>query len=326
MTPLLAICSRARHRSIAVQAALRRQHGWDLERPAAITDVRTSGRWQAIPALRRLAQATPPPASLVTALDWLGRIAPCWSGETVADLLQRGLLQCPMHPAGVLSLADLYGLPVPVELVVHDGRAALWPLATRRARCQALAELVRSANGLGLSPLDLAALADRHGVLAREVTFAAAVDERLGVADGRVDDESSGLARHVGRTLVVASDGLTLDSLSGGVGIAWRFDGRPVPTTTQLQLWADAQDWLERHDDRVRLAGSLSERRCLLTASKSDEVLAAALRSVGGQPLQHAVLVSALVDCGYSRTTAIYAIATAPILKRTRYGFYVLRT
>jgi hypothetical protein len=300
-----------------VQAAFRRQHGWGLQPPAPIKDVRTSGRWQAIPALRRLTAATLPPPSLVAALDRLVQLAPCWSDEAAADLLHCGLLAAPIHPAGVLSLARLYGHPIPVELIRHGDRSALWPLGTREARQGALGELRLQASTAGFTRTDLNGLATQHGIPLRELTFALEVDERLGRYGDciwRVNDESSSLARHVGRMLVTAQAGLPLDSLVAGFTITWRFDRRPIPTAEELGRWSGNQEWLTQGGERVRLAGPLSARRRRLVACHSDRILEVALRAAPDQTLKHSALVAALLDHGYKRSTAIYAIATAPIL------------
>lgn len=295
------------------QADLRRQQGWGTRAPEPIPEVRSHGRWTATPALTRLTRATAPPLSLLAALALLEQLAPCRSGDAAAALVTAGLVDTPLHPGGVLSLARWYGQPTRLRLEQsHGSTHVVGPVSPATAtRLHRLLSAVSRAGHLDLTTTFAGADAGER----RALGYAVGRDPRLcrqGDHVVRHDDRGSGLSMLCVRMLVAAPRALSQSELHDGLRRHWRFRQRYIPCTGVLAAWLGAQPWLDIAGDVVALNGPLTDRQAWLAGSAGTAQLTAVVAD--GSTATWQQLVMALTAAGMRPEAAKIAAHTSPVL------------
>jgi hypothetical protein len=301
------------------QAAVRRQQGWSHNPPEPIPHIRTHGRWLATPELRRLTAATAPPACLTNAVRLLEEMAPCTSGDAAAALISAGLADSPLHPGGVLALAQWYRVGRALRLQPRAGGTdVVVPVDGDLAR-----ELRRIAIAAGRAGYVQLKGADQTR---RRRDHALDREGRLRREDGlviRVDDRTSGLAGHVVRMLVHAPQPLSRDELYGGLERHWRFRQRLLPQRAVVEAWLAAQPWLGREGTMVGLVGDLEAPQLVVANSRGTAALAALV--AGGAIATWVLVVVALVGTGMRPETAKMAGHTSVVLVHAGPDAYTVR-
>ena len=316
------LLARAAPFDASTQNLLRRQHGWVVTAPEPITDIRTHQRFTATTRLRQLTQATPPPPALIRAVQLLQELTPIPVADATAALRAAGLLDSPMHPAGVLSLAHLYRVATPLRVETTDVRPTLvgptHPEA--QAKLRSILGTVRAAGHANLISL----LAD-DPVLVRAVEHQIGRTERVhrrGPVLLRVDDRSSGLATHVLRMLYAAPRPLTVAELHDGLDRAWRFRRQRRVSPALLQDWLTHQPWLTVGDATVAMAGPATVSQTRRAHAGGTHELAQQLRA---GTATFAELLQPLREAGLGADAAKMVVHTHPILIHCALNSYALR-
>ena len=317
------LLSRAAPFDVETQSLLRRQHGWGTAAPHPIPDDKSHGRWMAVPVLSRLTRATAPPRSLVQALGVLERVVPCLAEHATDVLMDAGLTETPMHPGGVLRLADWYSVPTSLRLVFGSEPTVLVGKrdpAASRAMHQVMTGLSRAGFGSADGP---PGLGDRAG---REFDYLLTLNRRARRSGDLIvlaDDRTSGLFLQVSRMLRFAPRPLTEDELYGGLTRHWRFRPKRLPARLTVSAWLDAQSWLRRADNAVSLGATLTLAETAKTDAGGTAELAAVVAS--GATASWPQLVAALTVKGVKPETAKMAAHTNPILVHVGPNQYRLR-
>ena len=317
------LLARAAPFDAATQAALRLQQGWGTRPPTDIPEVRTHGRWQATPALRRLT-STGPPRALSQALQLLEHCAPVYGGQAAALLLEEGLTGEVMHPGGVLTLARWYGVSHGLRLERQADGTTMVVGPSTQASTAAVRRLVASLGRAGYA--DLETVSQGEGVLRRHLDRD--LRRRPGVfVDGdlvlSVDDQTSGLAAHVVRMLTSSPRPLTLDEVHEGLTRAWRFRRYRLVRLELLEAWVAAQPWIRRDGVCLTVSRRLPGRLSGLAAGGGTTAVLPLVRR--GRLASWRQILAALEVSGMRAEAAKMAAHSSVILVHAGHDEYRLR-
>jgi len=267
--------------------------------------------------LRELARIVGPPDSLRRGLEQL-RVGTVETAASAALMLyERALVREVLHPASLQVAAELFDMrcgfsvvtaKIGESLVVcephRDRLTAASSLARRLVQRESVVLVERLANDADLRLDVAAALVDHQPGLHRHVAW----------YWRGPDPPNTGLSRALHRAL--AGGPLPLPELHNAAKVALRYTDAALPQPDVLLAYLESQPAYRVGHGLIKLRQP-SER--LMTAT--DEALLSAFR-FGHAEVSAGDLYAALHAAGLGRRGAGYLIATSPVVKRTRRGYY----